>query len=101
MMGHLRGAGRRLRPWMLVTAAATVYLAIVVALHEGDPLALATVGTRFSEGNPHGTEGYDGQFNYYIARDPLGARELVDVPAYRYQRILYPCLLYTSDAADE
>lgn len=34
--------------------------------------------------------GYDGQFVYYIARDPDGAEPCIDVPAYRYQRILLP-----------
>jgi hypothetical protein len=67
-------------------------MTIVVTAHDGDPLALATLGTRFSEGDPGGTEGYDGQFAYYIARDPLNGWRLCDVPAYRYQRILYPML---------
>jgi hypothetical protein len=35
-------------------------------------------------------DGYDGQFVYYIAVDPLGARCCLDAPAYRYTRILYP-----------
>jgi hypothetical protein len=34
--------------------------------------------------------GYDGQFTYYIALHPTGARGLLDVPWYRYQRILEP-----------
>jgi hypothetical protein len=36
--------------------------------------------------------GYDGQFFYYIALDPIGARPYVDTPAYRYARIVYPIL---------
>lgn len=83
---------RWLRPWWLVTAITVVYLAIIVAANGGDPLALATLGTRFSEGDPDGSEGYDGQFAYYIARDPLNGWQRCDVPAYRYQRILYPML---------
>jgi hypothetical protein len=81
-----------LAPWSVVLVAATLYLGVIVALHGGDPLALATLGTQFSEGDPGGTEGYDGQFVYYIARDPLGGWRHCDVPAYRYQRILYPLL---------
>lgn len=38
-------------------------------------------------------EGYDGQFNYLIARDPLEAQSYVDVPPYRFQRILLPALV--------
>jgi hypothetical protein len=34
--------------------------------------------------------GYDGQFFYYIAVDPLGASCCLDDPAYRYPRIGYP-----------
>jgi hypothetical protein len=83
---------RWLRPWWLVTAIAIVYLTAVVAAQGGDPLALATLGTRFSEGDPSGSEGYDGQFAYYMARDPLNGWQYCDVPAYRYQRILYPLL---------
>ena len=83
---------RWLRPWWIVTLIATMYLAIIVAAGGGDPLVLATLGTRFSEGDPGGSEGYDGQFAYYIARDPLHGRQHCDVPAYRYQRILYPML---------
>ncbi|MEO1443711.1 MAG: hypothetical protein AAFV33_25140, partial [Chloroflexota bacterium] len=44
---------------------------------------------------PNEGEGYDGQFVYYIARDPLNAAPLIDVPAYRYQRILLPTLGFT------
>jgi hypothetical protein len=39
--------------------------------------------------------GYDGQFFYFIAHDPLILGSLpgrLDRPAYRYQRILYPAL---------
>jgi hypothetical protein len=83
-----------LRPWWIVAVLATLYVTIVVAANGGDALALARIGTRFSAGNPAGTEGYDGQFAYYIARDPLTGWHYCDVPAYRYQRILYPLLAW-------
>jgi len=38
------------------------------------------------------TNGYDGQFAYYIALAPVGARMHVDRVNYRYTRILYPLL---------
>jgi hypothetical protein len=85
---------RWLRPWCIVLVVATIYLLIVVAAHGGDPLSLATLGSRFAQGDPNGSEGYDGQFAYYIARDPLHATPYLDVPAYRYQRILYPLLAW-------
>ncbi len=37
--------------------------------------------------------GYDGQFAYQIAKEPKNAPPYLDVPAYRYQRILYPMIV--------
>lgn len=77
---------------MIVLLVGIAYVGLTLARHQGDPLAFALVGTRYSHGNPEGTQGYDGQFAYFIARDPLGGWRYCDVPAYRYQRILYPLL---------
>ncbi|MFW5772946.1 MAG: glycosyltransferase family 87 protein [Phototrophicaceae bacterium] len=88
----------RLRPWNLAVALCLLYCLAVIAANDGDPLALVTIGTRFSEGldEETGTEGYDGQFVYFIARDPASAPDAIaaggDVPAYRFQRILLPAL---------
>jgi hypothetical protein len=59
-----------------------------------DLAAIAELGTMYQHGDPNGTEGYDGQFAYYIAinPDPNEVFTQLDVPAYRYQRILYPFL---------
>jgi hypothetical protein len=41
--------------------------------------------------------GYDGEFFYFMARDPFmnrGWSAHVDAPSYRYQRILYPLLVW-------
>jgi hypothetical protein len=88
---------RRIREWgpalcvLLLTAG---YLGWILIRAGGDPLVFAFLGTRFSAGDPSGTEGYDGQFNYYIALDPDPERaaQRLDVPAYRYQHIFYPLL---------
>ena len=85
---------QRLRPWMGVLLVALAYVGLTLARHGGDPLAFALVGTRYSQGDPQGSPGYDGQFAYYIARDPTGGWRYCDVPAYRYQRILYPFLAW-------
>ncbi len=37
-------------------------------------------------------DGYDGQFFYFMALDPVHARDYMSMPAYRYGRILYPAL---------
>lgn len=84
-----------LRPWFLVLTACLIYSLAIIALNDGDPLTLVTIGTQFSEGldvRQGGTEGYDGQFVYYIARDPSTAERYLDAPAYRFQRILLPIL---------
>ncbi|MGQ9586349.1 MAG: AZOBR_p60025 family cell surface glycopolymer formation protein [Anaerolineae bacterium] len=77
---------------MVVGLVVAIYGGLVLATHDWDPLAFARVGTRFSDQDPSGTEGYDGQFAYQIALNPAGAAPFLDVPAYRYQRILYPLL---------
>jgi hypothetical protein len=79
---------------MITCLASVLLVGISIARAGGDPLALAHIGTRFSEGNVEGTEGYDGQFVYFISRDPVPERVAphLDVPAYRYQRILLPVL---------
>jgi hypothetical protein len=44
---------------------------------------------------PTRINGYDGQFYYYLAADPMEARHYMDVPNYRYTRILYPMVART------
>lgn len=82
----------RLAPTLCVVILAAGYLGWILFRAGGDPLVFAFLGTRFSAGDPSGTEGYDGQFNYYIAcdPDPQSVAPHLDVPAYRYQHILYP-----------
>jgi hypothetical protein len=40
--------------------------------------------------------GYDGQFAYFIALDPVNARYFIDRPAYRYGRIGYPAVAWAA-----
>jgi hypothetical protein len=84
----------RFAPTLCFTLLVTGYLGWFLASNGYDPRAFASIGTRFSVPDPAGTEGYDGQFNYYIALDPnpQQVRPHLDVPAYRYQHILYPLL---------
>jgi hypothetical protein len=84
-----------LRPWHIVGLVALAYVALTLARYGGNPVQFALVGTRYDPGVAGGTWGYDGQFAYQIARDPLGASRFLDVPAYRYQRILYPLGAWT------
>lgn len=83
-----------------------VYAAIISKYKEkfGDNISsFICMGTEFMkpEEMPQGmfylkdSMGYDGQFFYFIARDPFitgNMHQRLDVPAYRYQRIMYPLL---------
>lgn len=80
------------RPWTICLLAALLYLTAVFLAHGSNALTFVTLGTRFTEHDSSGTEGYDGQFTYFIARDSWGAAPLLDIPAYRFQRILLPAL---------
>ncbi len=84
----------RAGPSLVTLFVSTAVIFIFLFQAGGDPLVFARIGTRFSEGDLQGSEGYDGQFVYYIASDPNTARvaPFLDVPAYRYQRILLPLL---------
>lgn len=86
---------RIFRPWTICLILCAVYgLALIVIRGGGSPLILMTLGERFAPPDLqhalYSEEGYDGQFVYYIARDPSSAFQWIDVPAYRFQRILLP-----------
>lgn len=87
---------RYLSPVMLVALCLALYLGVVLARAGGDPLAFVRLGAGFTNGVPTdpAREGYDGQFAYYLALDPRPTvvAPHLDVPAYRYQRLLYPLL---------
>lgn len=80
--------------WPAAASAAACLLFVGARLvsHNWDPAALAESGTRFSQLDPNGTDGYDGQFTFTVAinPDPAVAGPHLDRPAYRYQRIVYP-----------
>jgi len=80
----------RFGPTVLVVVVAIGFVLLVLAAHQWDPMAFVRLGTRYSQGDPNGTIGYDGQFVYQIALRPFGAAPYLDISAYRYQRILYP-----------
>ncbi len=77
---------RKLRPWMVVTALCALYLGVLFVKYGGNI-------HEFVRPSLTGAEGYDGQFTYTIALDPANAAPHLDVPAYRYQRILHPLLV--------
>src|SRR5690349_9834132 len=87
----------RIRPYQIVLLVCAAYLLLTVLMSGGDSRVFVTLGDCFAQCSVAvctiGPEnGYDGQFAYYIARDPSHAAPCIDVPAYRYQRILLPIM---------
>jgi len=87
---------RQLRAGLIIGLTTLIFtigicIPVLTRFDEG-ALAFAHIGTFFSEGDPTGTKGYDGQFSYFIARDGAEAIPYIDGPTLRYQRILYPVL---------
>lgn len=79
---------RLLTPASITLLVHLFYLSVILFRNNLDPLAFAKIGDTVCTG-------YDGQFTYFIARDPFNLQSLIstlDVPAYRYQRILLPML---------
>lgn len=76
----------------LCTLVAALYVVWRLSAVNWDPVGIFELGSRYAEADPQGTEGYDGQFTYFIAvePDPDQVAQRLDVPAYRYQRILLP-----------
>jgi hypothetical protein len=80
----------RYGPALVVFIITVGFSLLILTTNHWNPMAFVRLGTRYGQGDPNGTIGYDGQFAYQIALNPLGAAPYLDVPAYRYQRILYP-----------
>ncbi|HSQ26614.1 MAG TPA: hypothetical protein VLM80_05770 [Anaerolineales bacterium] len=81
-------------PALVVFLLAASLVGLILVQVGGDAMYFVRIGTYFSQGDPQGSKGYDGQFTYAIARElqPQSAARYLDVPAYRYQRILMPIL---------
>lgn len=78
---------------MVVLFLALLYCLVTLASHQWDPMSFVVIGRQFDP--VHGVTGlgYDGQFAYQIAINPAGAAPFLDIPAYRYQRIVYPLVV--------
>jgi hypothetical protein len=77
-------------PWMVVFIFAIGYVLFSLSAHQWDPFSFVLIGGRYDPAANNTYPGYDGQFAYQIALDPANAWKFMDIPAYRYQRILYP-----------
>jgi len=52
--------------------------------------ASPAISSRAASYHYDGQIGFDGQYAYFLAVDPVNARDYMDSPAYRYTRVLYP-----------
>ena len=82
------------RPALVVGCLYVLFIGLDMLIHGHSFLYYAHIGPRFVLHIPGAAPGYDGQFFYQIARDPLHASQFLDRPAYRYQRIVYPMLVW-------
>jgi len=88
---------RRYLPTLITAVITLAYVTFALAQNSGDVGEMLRLGIRARAGEAGAETGYDGQFVYFFALDPNPANvsaELVDVPAYRYQRILLSLLAW-------
>lgn len=85
--------GGILRPSVVVGIIYIALIAFVALLNHYSALDFAHVGTVWSEHDPAGTWGYDGQYYYQIARNPLEAYQYMDNAPFREQHIFYPLVV--------
>jgi hypothetical protein len=77
------------RPSVVVAFAYIMLLGLFTITRGYSALDFVHLGTIWAQHNPAGTWGYDGQFYYQIAHNPLNAYMYMDNASYRYQHILY------------
>ena len=89
------GTAIRRDPLLLALGVIVTYSVmalLVLSTHDWDPHAFVLQRPADVPFSRAWGIGYDGQFSYAIALDPIGAEEseAFDRPAYRYMRIVYP-----------
>jgi hypothetical protein len=90
-----------LKPSLSITVSPSFIVAIlylilvffVILMRGYSALDLVHLGTVWAKHDPAGSWGYDGQFYYQLARDPIHAYQYMDNAPYRYQRIFYPLVV--------
>jgi hypothetical protein len=81
-------------PTFWIALLAGIYILIILGSSQWNPITFVRVGGHFDPRLGNQEMGYDGQFAYQIARDPLNGWRYCDLPVYRYQRILYPMVVW-------
>ncbi len=82
------------QPALLVGLIYLLLLAFFVVVRHYSAFDFVHLGTVWGSHIASGTWGYDGQFYYQLARNPLGAAPYLDNAPYRYQHLLYPLLAW-------
>ncbi len=82
------------RPSVLVGVVYLLLLAFFVVARHYSAFTFIHLGTVWGSHIRSGSWGYDGQFYYQIARNPLGAAPYMDNAPYRYEHFLYPLLVW-------
>lgn len=77
------------RPSVVVGIIYVALIVLIAITKHYSVIDFVHLGTVWGEHNKAGTWGYDGQFYYQIARNPLGAYQYMDNASFRYQHILY------------
>ena len=77
------------RPSVVVAFSYILLLGLFTITRGYSALDFVHLGTIWSQHNPAGTWGYDGQFYYQIAHNPLNAYMYMDNASFRYQHVLY------------
>jgi hypothetical protein len=77
------------RPSFVVGILYIILLLFVILARGYSALDFVHLGAVWAKQGPAGSWGYDGQFYYQLARDPIHAYQYMDNAPYRYQRIFY------------
>ena len=81
------------RPALVVGLLYMLLLVFIVVTRGYSALDFAHLGIVWSKVGVPGSWGYDGQFYYQLAKNPLQAYHYMDNAPYRYQRIFYPLVV--------
>lgn len=83
-----------IRPSLSIALVYLLLLGIFVIVLHYNAVDFIHLGTLWGAHDKSGSWGYDGQFYYQMARNPLGAAPYMDNAPYRYQHFLYALLAW-------
>lgn len=81
------------RPSFIVGILYIILLLFVMLTRGYSALDFVHLGAVWAKRGPAGSWGYDGQFYYQLAHNPIHAYQYMDNAPYRYQRIFYPLVV--------